>query len=163
MESSNRKVLLIIIGIVVVLALVWFLALRGGGDDQDTAPQEPPAPVPTEEEQTGTDSSAPRTDEPQTALGVEAAAVLASYRDILQIQEQYTDTCPSAATVADVTTRFSQANSDTATLTANLLANDDPQAAEEAQGYMQEINTLIERSAVLGPEIVERCSLEIPA
>ncbi len=163
MSNSNRKVLLIVVAIVVALVLVWFLVLRDTG--QDEGGQSQPKPVQVEEEQAGADSPEPQDNGPQTALGVEAAAVLASYNDILQIQQQYADTCPDETTVAEVANQFDQANIASAELTASVLASDDPQAVEEAQGYLQEIETLIELSATLGPEIIERCNIdiEIPA
>ncbi len=44
----------------------------------------------------------------------------------------------------------------------NVSNSDNPQAVEEAQGYLQDINILVELSATLGPEIVERCTYRSP-
>ena len=161
MNSSNHKIPFIIVAIIVALALVWLLVLKDSSQDEDS--QNQPEPAQVEEDQAGGDSSQPQEDGPQTDLGIEAAAVLASYNDILQIQQQYTDTCPSEATVTEVAGQFNQANDSLVVLQTNLSGSGNPQAVEEAQGYLQEINALIELSATLGPEIVERCNIEVPA
>ena len=161
---EKNKVLLIIAAAVVALALIWFLVLRDTGPDE-AGPE--PEPVPVEQEQAEepgeTVGAEPEEDQPETALGVEAAAVLASYQSILEIQQQYTDSCPDEATVAEVAGQFDQANQASAALTANIQASDNPQAVEETQSYTQEIEALIQLSATVGPEIVERCGIEVPA
>ena len=160
MNSNSRKILLTIVAIVAALALVWLLILRDDG--QNGGDQNQPEATQVEAEQTETDTTEPQVGQPQTALGAEAASVLDSYREILGVQQQYTDTCPPEAIVAEVTNKFNLANEANAILNANILASDDPQAVEEAQPHLREIEALIELSATLGPEIVERCNIAVP-
>ena len=162
MNDRNRKILLIVVAAVALLALVWFFALRG--DSQEAASPDQPEVSQTPEEANPETPEEPAATteppEPTTGLGMEARAILDSYQDILQVQEQYSDSCPSEETFVAVGEQFGQAYAAQEALAANLIASTDIVAIEEAQSYQPELGTLLETLGTLGPEIIERCGLD---
>lgn len=170
MKDNKNKAYLIILAIVVVLALAWFLVL--GNNDSDTDDSNQPATPQQDQQQAAADGDQqPAADgsgdadsgdqgaDPQTDLGKEAAAVLALHQEILAIQQQYSDSCPTEEVVLDVSGRFEAANAAGVALAGNIAASTDQAATAEALMYQQQIGAVAEQLVSLGPEILDRCDL----
>lgn len=164
MKENKSKIYLIVIAVVVALALVWFFVLRDDSSDTtEPAPQSQQAPAeeqqPAEDQQPADDGSGEQDAGPQTDLGRESAAVLALHQAILDIQQQYSDSCPTEEVVLDVNARFDAANAAGQALIANMAASTDRAAIDEALMYQQQGNAIVGQLATLGPEILQRCNL----
>lgn len=171
MDKKNYKILLTVLAIVAVLSLIWVFVLSGDDSTEQTPPEVTPAPDQVEADQGETDGDADgqdqtsgddtgdqAADEPQTELGMRAKAVLAAYQEVVAAQEQFTDSCPTTEEFNNVSGLIDKADAASEELAAAILTSDE-QAIAEAQTYDSQVKEAMDRIAVLGPDIVNRCDL----